>query len=58
MVAMRYVDILEHGRQLRLNAGACAPMNGKGWTPGSVSAAFAGSAALCSSKIGEVPSTV
>ncbi len=58
MSRMRYVDILEHGHQLRLGAIACAPMNGKGWTPGSVSSAIVGSAGRCSSKIGEVPSTV
>jgi hypothetical protein len=58
MNAMQYATIFEHGRQLRLSDDLFAPSIGAGWTPGSVSAAINGPAAMCSSKCGEVPSTV
>jgi hypothetical protein len=55
MVAMQYVDIPQHDRQL---PNACAPVIGAGWTPGSVTAVLNGSVAMRSAKCGEVPSTV
>ena len=58
MGAMQYADIHMNGRQLRLSIRECAPVNGDGWTPGSVSAILSGPAAMCSSKSREVPSTV